>query len=102
MGTNYPNSLDILINPTANDDLDSAVVPHDLQHANANDAIEAIQTVLGTNPAAGFATVKDRILDIENSLGTISGQNFDNVNITGGSIINLTTFNGITINGGTF
>jgi len=35
-------------------------------------------------------------------LGTMSTQNANNVNITGGSIINLTTFDGITIDGGTF
>jgi len=34
--------------------------------------------------------------------GTIASQDANNVNITGGSIQNLTTFNGITIDGGTF
>lgn len=34
--------------------------------------------------------------------GTIASQNANNVNITGGSIINLATFDGITIDGGTF
>lgn len=34
--------------------------------------------------------------------GTIASQNANNVNITGGSIVNLTTFDGITIDGGTF
>lgn len=102
MSTSYPGAIDILINPTADDDLDSVTVPHDQQHSNANDAIEAIQTVLGTNPAGAHANIKSRILSIEQSLGSISNQNFNNVNITGGSIINLTTFDGIVINGGTF
>jgi hypothetical protein len=35
-------------------------------------------------------------------LGTMSTQDASNVAITGGSIINLTTFDGITIDGGTF
>jgi hypothetical protein len=35
-------------------------------------------------------------------LGTMSTQNANSVSITGGSIINLTTFDGITIDGGTF
>lgn len=35
-------------------------------------------------------------------LGTMATQNANAVNITGGSIINLTTFDGITIDGGTF
>ena len=34
--------------------------------------------------------------------GTIASQDSDDVNITGGSITNLTTFDGITIDGGTF
>jgi hypothetical protein len=34
--------------------------------------------------------------------GTIASQNANNVNITGGSIVNLTTFDGITIDGGTY
>lgn len=35
-------------------------------------------------------------------LGTIAVQNSNNVSITGGSITNLTTFDGVTIDGGTF
>ena len=35
-------------------------------------------------------------------LGTMSTQDADNVDITGGSIVNLTTFDGITIDGGTY
>jgi hypothetical protein len=61
MATNYPSSLDNLINPTATDTLNSNTVPHHLQHTNANDAIEALQTVLGVNPAGSHLTVKDRI-----------------------------------------
>lgn len=72
MSTQYPNSLDILINPTSADRLDSPTVPHHEQHANANDAIEAIQTVLGTNPAGSFLTVKDRIISIESDISTQS------------------------------
>jgi hypothetical protein len=65
MATNYPNSLDVLINPTANDTLNSGLVPHAEQHANLNDAVEAIQTVLGINPAGSHLTIKDRIINTE-------------------------------------
>ena len=44
MATSYPASLDSFTNPTAVDTLDSP--PHDTQHADANDAIEAIETAL--------------------------------------------------------
>jgi hypothetical protein len=65
MATNYPNQLDILINPTATDKLNSNTVPHHQQHANLNDAVEAVQTVLGLNPAGSHLTIKDRIIATE-------------------------------------
>jgi hypothetical protein len=65
MATQYPNSLDNFINPTASDTLNSATVPHADQHANLNDAVEAMQTVLGINPAGSHLTVKDRIISTE-------------------------------------
>lgn len=40
-------------------------VPHHQQHANLNDAVEAIQTVLGVSPAGSYLTVKDRIINAE-------------------------------------
>lgn len=88
MSTNYPNSLDVLENPTSTDRLNSTTVPHADQHANANDAIEAIQTVLGVNPAGSHLTVKDRIIAAE------------------GDIVNQSVLNGLndvtiaTVNGG--
>ena len=72
MATNYPNSLYVLINPTANDSLNSVTVPHADQHANLNDAVEAIQTVLGLNPAGSHLTVKDRIISAESQISTQS------------------------------
>jgi hypothetical protein len=61
MTTSYPGAIDALTNPTASDDLDSVVVPHHLQHANANDAIEAIQAELGTTPSGSYNTVRERL-----------------------------------------
>ena len=49
MATNFPTSLDALTNPTSADTLDSVTVPHATQHANANDAIEALQAKVGVN-----------------------------------------------------
>jgi len=68
MATNYPNQLDVLINPTANDKLNSNTVPHHEQHANLNDAVEAIQTVIGLNPAGSHLTVKERIIAVEEDI----------------------------------
>jgi hypothetical protein len=44
MATNFPTSVDNFTNPTANDSLN--LPSHSTQHANANDAIEAIETYL--------------------------------------------------------
>lgn len=48
MTTSYPGSLDAFTNPVGTDTLSSP--SHAGQHANANDAIEAIEALLGTNP----------------------------------------------------
>lgn len=59
MPTNYPSSIDSFVNPTAADLLSSP--SHAFQHRNVNDALVAVQTVLGTNPQGAAATVSDRI-----------------------------------------
>lgn len=48
MATNFPTSVDNFTNPTANDSLN--LPSHSTQHANANDAIEAIETYALTLP----------------------------------------------------
>ena len=57
--------------------------------------------VKGNGTAAMTAAATIPNTDIT-GLGTMSTQAANNVAITGGSIINLTTFDGITIDGGTF
>lgn len=59
MGTSYPGALDEFTNPQADDGMN--LPSHAAQHANANDAIAAIQAELGTNPSGGYDTVKDRL-----------------------------------------
>jgi len=68
MATSYPSGIDNFTNPTSTDTLDSATVPHATQHANANDAIEAIEAELGTNPKGAKATVKARLDDVDTSI----------------------------------
>jgi hypothetical protein len=95
MATNYPNSLDTLINPTSTDTLNSSTVPHHQQHANANDAIEAIQTVLGTNPAGTHLTVKDRIINAESLISQQAVLNgLTDVTITSAAAGNILRYNG--------
>ncbi len=50
MATNFPVSLDSLSNPTATDKQNNP--DHATQHANANDAIEALQIKVGIDSSA--------------------------------------------------
>lgn len=72
MATQYPVSLDNFANPTATDRLDSLTTPHHQQHTDINDAVEALQTVLGLNPAGSHLTVKDRIIATETNISNQS------------------------------
>lgn len=71
MPTSYPDDFDEFNNPNANDQLNNVLVPHHLQHTNANDAIEAIELELGLNPSGEHASVVDRFNN-----GTIDGGTF--------------------------
>ena len=62
MATNYPSGLDSFTNPAGTDALSTG---HAAQHANANDAVEAIEAELGTNPSGSELTVKARFETIE-------------------------------------
>lgn len=50
MATNFPATLDTLTNPASTDYMDD--VPHADQHANANDAIEALEAKVGVDSSA--------------------------------------------------
>ena len=51
MATNFPETgLDSLTNPTSTDTM--SAVPHYAQHANANDAIEALEAKVGVDGSA--------------------------------------------------
>lgn len=54
MAINFPTSLDALTNPISTDLLENATaaLDHDVQHSNANDAIEALEAKVGINSSA--------------------------------------------------
>lgn len=66
----YPGGLDTLANPTSSDTLDDP--SHADQHADVNDAIEAIEGELGTDPAGSEATVAARIAAIESNTAPLN------------------------------
>lgn len=53
----------------------------------------------GTSAMTASTTIPNTAIS---GLGTMSTQNANNIAVTGGSLTNLTTFDGITIDGGTF
>lgn len=95
MAIQYPTALDNFVNPGANDTLDSVTVPHATQHSNLNDAVEAIQTVVGINPAGPHLTVKDRIINAETLISTQSVLNgLTDVTISSATSGNVLRYNG--------
>ena len=62
MATNYPASLDTLVNPGPNDSVQ--IVSHAAQHANANDAIEAIQAKLGVNNSSDTNSIDYKVAQL--------------------------------------
>jgi hypothetical protein len=62
MATNFPTSLDALTNPISTDKLNSP--PHATQHANANDAIEALQAKVGVNSSAVTTSLDYKVTDV--------------------------------------
>jgi hypothetical protein len=63
MATSFPTSLDSLTNPSATDTLDSP--PHDEQHADANDAIEALQAKVGVDSSAVTSSLDYKVAQLE-------------------------------------
>lgn len=61
MASAYPGGLDSFTNPVSTDLTNSVTVPHATQHADLNDAVEAIQAELGVDPAGASATVVARL-----------------------------------------
>lgn len=65
MASLYPDAFDSLAKPTATTLENEAGFEHDIVHTNEANAIEAVQSTLGLNPEGAFATVDDRIADLE-------------------------------------
>jgi hypothetical protein len=72
MASTYPAALDDFTNPTATDPLNSETVPHATQHADLNDAVEAIEATLGVDPQGASDTVVERLDDLDTSFEVLS------------------------------
>jgi hypothetical protein len=71
MATNFPASLDTLTNPTSSDSLSSP--SHSAQHANVNDAVEALQAKVGADSSAVTTSHDYKIADHASRLTTLEG-----------------------------
>ena len=71
MATNFPASLDTLTNPTSSDSLSSP--SHSAQHANVNDAVEALQAKVGVDSSAVTSSLDYKVADHASRLTTLEG-----------------------------
>ena len=69
MATNFPASLDTLTNPTSSDSLSSP--SHSAQHANVNDAVEALQAKVGADSSAVTTSLDYKVADHASRLTTL-------------------------------
>jgi hypothetical protein len=79
----YPATIDSLTNPSGTQTLASP--DHALQHSNANDAIEAIEAVIGTT--AGTSIAKN--FTAGQFAARTTGETFTNTTISSGTINNV-------------
>ena len=91
MTTNFPTSLDALANPTSTDALSSP--SHSDQHANANDAIEALEAKVGVD-GSPVTTSLDYLVTQANAIGSsglASGTYYTTASNTGSTQATVTT-----------
>lgn len=69
MATNFPTQIDELENPGSTDSLSAP--SHSDQHANANDAIEALQAKVGIDGSTDPDSLDYKVSDIEAQLADI-------------------------------
>lgn len=68
MPTGYPAAIDNFNDPTAANNLNDAAVIHHAQHANVNDAINAIETELGLLPKGSSLSVRARLDTMQSAI----------------------------------
>ena len=103
---NFPTSLDNFTNPTGTDLLENsnAALDHDVQHSNANDAIEALQAKVGVDGSAVTTSHDYKLSEVtstDKSVGKTATQTLTNKTLTSptitGATITTSTVNGVTL-----
>jgi hypothetical protein len=65
MASSFPSSLDSFTNPSSTDAMDSVSVPHATQHADLNDAVEALEAKVGADSSAVSSSHDYKIAQLE-------------------------------------
>ncbi len=91
MAITYPTTLDSFSNPIGTDKVNNAVsgLKHSTQHANANDAIEALEAKVGANSSAVTTSHDYKLSEVTGSDKAVSKtatQTLTNKTLTGATI----------------
>lgn len=81
MATSFPNNLDELINPNGSDQLSAP--SHSEQHANANDAIEALQVKVGIDGSTDPDSLTYKVSTIETLLNDVNSSSDATIELLG-------------------
>lgn len=91
MATNFPSDLDVLINPESTDSVKT--VSHSKQHADANDAIEALEVKVGKNNDTNVNSLDYKVRTLEtNALDPEEVEDLVGGLLASGSHTNITVF----------
>jgi len=89
MATSFPANLDVLVNPQPLDSVE--VVPHAKQHADANDAIEALEQKVGADNSSNPNSLDYKVRSLENNYLNVDAiEDLAAGLITSGSHTNIT------------
>lgn len=98
MSTDFPTSLDALTNPTSTDKV--STVDHAAQHANANDAIEALEAKVGIDGSA-VTTSHDyklgEVTSTDKAVGKSATQTLTNKTLTNPVIASISNTGTVTL-----
>jgi hypothetical protein len=85
MSVNFPISIDSLSNPASGDALNNVTTPHATQHANLNDAVEALETKVGANSSAVTTSHDYKLSEVtttDKAVGKTATQTLTNKTLT--------------------
>ena len=100
MATNFPTSLDTLVNPLSGNNVSSP--SHAAQHTNANDAIEALEAKVGITNSAVSTSHDYRISQVEALVGSaVSGSKSIVQDVRNQSGVSLTKATPVYVSGST-